>query len=98
MQGPDRRAPGCDSSRHLHAQWVSRREQQIAARRAAVEQQVDEREVRHEAELAVALRILRVIEVLPDHADAGAAHPLDVEVVRRATAAGEIRARADLAA
>src|SRR5438105_4658754 len=81
----------------LRAQRVALVEQDVARGGAVVEEQVEEAEVRAEAELGVALRVRRVIEVLPDHADAAAAHLLGVEPAR-GRAARQVAARADLAA
>src|SRR3569623_1842993 len=85
---------GCDSSpdlQRMHA--VVQRGVGVGA---DVEDQVEEAEVRDER--AVALRVARMLEVLPDHADAAAAELLDIEIARRAAAAREIGARADLLA
>src|SRR5207248_8075851 len=82
----------------LRVQRVTALEQHAAARIAAVEEEIEKAQVRHEAALGVALAIDRMREALPDHADAGAAHLLDVEIVRRAARAREVRPRAELVA
>src|SRR5580765_6326929 len=69
-------------------------EQDVARAGAVVEEQVEEAHVRDEAELGIAMRVDRVIEVLPDQANAGAAHQLVVDLL----AAGEIAMSSDLVA
>src|SRR5687767_7656990 len=67
--------------------------QNVATSGTHVEQQVQKTEMRNER--AVALRIYRVLEVLPDDSDTGAAHLLRIEIARRAACTGEVAARAE---
>src|SRR5688572_29154067 len=73
-------------------------EQKRAAVGAAVQEEVEEAEVGHEAELRAALRVDRVLEALPVDRDAGPREGGDVEVPGRAAGPREIGAGADLAA
>src|SRR5262245_37553500 len=62
-------------------------EQHGAAVRPDVEEEVEETQIRNEAELRVALRIDRVLEALPVDGDAGAAERRHVEVASRSAGA-----------
>src|SRR5687768_14378034 len=65
---------------------------------STIEEQVEESEVRDEADVGVALRIRRVTEALPDRRDTGACEHRRVEIVGRAAAAREVDAGAELRA
>src|SRR5258705_1061949 len=73
------------------------REQDVSAGGTTVEEQIEERELWNEAELAVALRVRRVREPLPLDGDARAAKRVDIQIRRRAARAGERGAHADRA-